>query len=99
MSYSNREKLMNYVQTPPQNDNYVALIILSSTVPGCFCAYRRCRGCVTRIRLSRLDAASGRRLSYLLHVGYDTFVYCRLSPVNHQTQHHHTYVVVLEYKQ
>jgi len=32
MSYSNREKLMNYVQTPPQNDNYVALIILSSTV-------------------------------------------------------------------
>lgn len=33
MSYSNREKLMNYVQTPPQNDNYVALIILSSTVP------------------------------------------------------------------
>ncbi|MFO0447045.1 MAG: hypothetical protein ACK51L_05165, partial [bacterium] len=23
---------MNYVQTPPQNDNYVALIILSSTV-------------------------------------------------------------------
>ena len=33
MSYSNREKLMNYVQTPPpQNDNYVALIILASTV-------------------------------------------------------------------